>query len=72
MNLNIFSIYIKESLLRLLFIHFFQTDGRLLPPEKIKFGSTAITSNAQADFGREAVKEAVITPVRLSEYKTKV
>ena len=34
--------------------------------EKILFGSTSITSNAQADFGREAVKEQVITPVNLN------
>ena len=35
----------------------------MLPSEKIKFGSNSIVSNRQADWGREAVKESVITPV---------
>ena len=41
----------------------FQAEGRLLPPEKIKFGSQSVIANPQADWGREAVKESVITPV---------
>ena len=45
-----------------------KVEGRRLQPEKILFGNTTITSNAQADFGRDAVKEQVITPVHLNKW----
>ncbi len=39
-------------------------DGRILDHEKILFGrNRSIVANDEADWGREAVKENVITPV---------
>ena len=45
-----------------------KVQGRQLQAEKILFGKTSVTANAQADFGRDAVKEQVITPVHLSNW----
>lgn len=45
-----------------------RVEGRQLQPEKILFGNNTINSNAQADFGRDAVKERVITPVHLNKW----
>ncbi len=42
-----------------------QMNGRVLDREKILFGrNKSIVANEEADWGREAVKEHVITPVR--------
>ncbi len=42
-----------------------QLDGRVLDKEKILFGrNKSILSNDEADWGRDAVREQVITPVR--------
>ena len=42
-----------------------QMHGRILDREKILFGrNKSILANEEADWGREAVKEHVITPVR--------
>ena len=41
-----------------------QVEGRVLDREKILFGrNKSIVANEEADWGREAVKEQVITPV---------
>ncbi len=41
-----------------------QMNGRILDREKILFGrNKSILANEEADWGREAVKEHVITPV---------
>lgn len=45
-----------------------QTEGRLLPFEKIILGSTSFISSPQADWGQQAVKEQVITPVPLRNW----
>ncbi len=42
-----------------------QLDGRVLDKEKILFGrNKSILTNDEADWGRDAVREHVITPVR--------
>ena len=46
----------------------FQTEGRQLPLEKINLGSTSFQSSPQADWGRQAVSEKVITPVPLRSW----
>lgn len=45
-----------------------QTEGRQLPLEKIILGSTSFQSSPQADWGQQAVKEQVITPVPLHNW----
>ena len=45
-----------------------QTEGRQLPLEKIILGSTSFQSSPQADWGQQAVKEQVITPVPLRNW----
>lgn len=45
-----------------------QTEGRQLPLEKITLGSTSFQSSPQADWGQQAVKEQVITPVPLRNW----
>ena len=50
------------------FIFSFQTEGRQLPLEKIILGSTSFQSSPQADWGQQAVKEQVITPVPLRNW----
>ena len=47
---------------------FFQTEGRQLPLEKIVLGNTSFQSSPQADWGQQAVKEQVITPVPLENW----
>ena len=40
-----------------------QAQGRYFPSEKIVLGSKTIVSNEQADWGREATREKVISAV---------
>ena len=47
---------------------FLQTEGRQLPLEKIILGNTQFQSSPQADWGQQAVKEQVITPVPLRNW----
>jgi len=42
--------------------------GRHMPPEKIVFGSKTITASREADWGREATRENVITPVNINNW----
>lgn len=44
------------------------TEGRLLPNEKIVFGSKTVVANDQADWGREATRERVISAVALNQW----
>lgn len=46
----------------------FQTEGRQLPLEKIILGSMSFQSSPQADWGQQAVREQVITPVPLRNW----
>ena len=44
-----------------------EVEGRYLDREKILFGrNKSIVANDEADWGREAVKEHVITPVSVN------
>lgn len=43
-------------------------EGRLLPPEKIILGSKTIMCNDQADWGREATREQVISAVDINNW----
>ena len=52
----------------LIFVCLVQTEGRQLPLEKIILGSTSFQSSPQADWGQQAVKEQVITPVPLRNW----
>lgn len=52
----------------LIFVCLVQTEGRQLPLEKITLGSTSFQSSPQADWGQQAVKEQVITPVPLRNW----
>lgn len=45
-----------------------QFDGRELPMEKIVFGNKTIPGNPQADWGRDATREQVITAVPLRNW----
>lgn len=45
-----------------------RTQGRQLPLEKIILGSNQFQSSPQADWGQQAVKEQVITPVPLRKW----
>ena len=54
--------------LRSNFVLFLQTEGRQLPLEKIILGSSQFQSSPQADWGQQAVKEQVITPVPLRKW----
>nr|ANZ54961.1 piwi 2 [Fimbriaphyllia ancora] len=45
-----------------------RTEGRQLPLEKIILGSSQFQSSPQADWGQQAVKEQVITPVPLRKW----
>ena len=40
-----------------------QLDGRLLPPENIMFKNSSQTAGPEADWGRHATKETVISAV---------
>ncbi|XP_077999596.1 piwi-like protein 2 [Glandiceps talaboti] len=42
-----------------------KTEARTLPQEKIIFQNKTITASPEADWGREATRESVITPVHL-------
>ena len=44
-------------------------EGRQLPNEKIVFGSKTIVANDQADWGREATRERVISAVSFTVYR---
>jgi len=44
------------------------TEGRELPNEKIVFGSKTIVANDQADWGREATRERVISAVGINQW----
>lgn len=41
-----------------------QLEGRTLNPEKIMFKSNAVSAGVEADWGRQVVKEHVISAVR--------
>eukprot|EP00795_Rhopilema_esculentum_P012740 gene12740-3467_t len=45
-----------------------QLQGRNLPAEKILLGSTSFTANREADWGREATRENVISAVNLNNW----
>ncbi|KAL3877253.1 hypothetical protein ACJMK2_034986 [Sinanodonta woodiana] len=45
-----------------------QIDGRQLPPEKIVFRESSITASPEADWGRDATRQAVITAVHLRNW----
>ncbi|KAK2566274.1 Piwi-like protein 2 [Acropora cervicornis] len=59
-ELSSWGIQLDQGMLR--------TEGRQLPLEKIFLGSTSFQSSPQADWGQQAVKEQVITPVPLHKW----
>ena len=62
---KVIDMYLWKSLI---FVCLVQTEGRQLPLEKIILGSTSFQSSPQADWGQQAVKEQVITPVHLRNW----
>ena len=52
----------------IIFTLIFQFDGRALQPEKIVFGNKTINGSPQADWGREATRENVISAVALRSW----
>ena len=61
----VIDIRLRKSLI---FVCLVQTEGRQLPLEKVILGSTSFQSSPQADWGQQAVKEQVITPVPLRNW----
>ena len=43
-------------------------EGRALPQEEIVFGNKTVKSNEQADWGRDATREQVVSAVNLSKW----
>lgn len=60
-ELENWGLHLEEDLLK--------TEGRLLPPEKIILGNNkSIICNREADWGKEATREAVITGIDINSW----